>query len=219
MDTQDPARLSLVQAAADEARFFVYAYNATTLVTTAGLVLGIFFVVTAVALYLYYLVQEEKLKKKNWEYKGGNYRQDKSGGVYLGVVELLEQAWALYNIEGQDCRRSLVCEAHLPTASHVNFPVSETLKHLLGSQYLQSPHFHLLPESRDSPQQNTQVINTGHLYPDSQVTEDMLGEVDKGQAAVVRDLQLAAQYGRTVKNCLAYERYCPGQGLANISQN
>ncbi|KAK8725399.1 hypothetical protein OTU49_010843 [Cherax quadricarinatus] len=132
MDTQDPARLSLVQAAADEARFFVYAYNATTLVTTAGLVLGIFFVVTAVALYLYYLVQEEKLKKKNWEYKGGNYRQDKSGGVYLGVVELLEQAWALYNIEGQDCRRSLVCEAHLPTASHVNFPVSETLKHLLG---------------------------------------------------------------------------------------
>ncbi|KAK8725400.1 hypothetical protein OTU49_010843 [Cherax quadricarinatus] len=184
MDTQDPARLSLVQAAADEARFFVYAYNATTLVTTAGLVLGIFFVVTAVALYLYYLVQEEKLKKKNWEYKGGNYRQDKSGGVYLGVVELLEQAWALYNIEGQDCRRSLVCEAHLPTASHVNFPVSETLKHLLG-----------------------------------QVTEDMLGEVDKGQAAVVRDLQLAAQYGRTVKNCLAYERYCPGQGLANISQN
>ncbi|KAG7173970.1 putative DM4/DM12 family-like protein 26 [Homarus americanus] len=170
---EDLAKVSLVEEMADKARFFVYNYNATTLVTTAGLALGLFFIVTAIALYYYYYATTNR---HSYTYA--------TKSDFVNVLYLLEEAWALYDIREQECRRRVVCEAHLPDARYVNKPVSGILSELL-----------------------------------SQVTEDTLNNADQELAAAVRDLQLAAQYGRSVRSCQAYAKYCLTITLADVPHN
>nr|XP_045622942.1 uncharacterized protein LOC123773335 [Procambarus clarkii] len=174
----------MVEQMADEARFFVYSYNATTLVTTAGLAMGLFFIITAIALYYYYYVEVGLRRNEKYRRTGTSHGNDRTIDAYFDILDLLEKAWAIYAVESQDCRRRVVCEAHLPSASLINQPVAGVLTELFG-----------------------------------QVTEEMLGQMDEGDAASVRDLQLAAQYGRTVRSCQAYERHCPDQQLATLPQN
>ncbi|XP_071538000.1 uncharacterized protein [Panulirus ornatus] len=121
----------LVHQAADEARFFVYAYNATTLVTTAGLALGLFFIITAIALYYYYYSNTTNGRRsgREWEYTG-NQSYNTLGLVE--VLDLLEKAWAMYDVQEVECRRRLVCEAHLLPPDTVNKPMAGTLTHLLS---------------------------------------------------------------------------------------
>ena len=65
---------------ADAARFYVYAYNTTTLVTTAGLALGIFFIVTAIALYAYYYSGLDTAKRSDRSWERGGAKEGKEEG-------------------------------------------------------------------------------------------------------------------------------------------
>ncbi|XP_027239576.1 uncharacterized protein [Penaeus vannamei] len=121
---------SMMRSLADEARFFVYAYNTTTLVTTAGLALGIFFIITALVLYFYYYSTTTTGRAGGeWEYSGNDYSRYDYVADILGY---LEKAFIDYGVEQEECRRRLVCEAHLPNAHLVNKPVVDTLTHLVS---------------------------------------------------------------------------------------
>ncbi|XP_042891821.1 uncharacterized protein LOC122266251 [Penaeus japonicus] len=120
---------SMVRSLVDEARFFVYAYNTTTLVTTAGLALGIFFIVTALVLYFYYYSTTTGRAGGEWEYSGNDYSRYDYVADILGY---LEKAFIDYGVEQEECRRRLVCEAHLPSAHLTNKPVVDTLTHLVS---------------------------------------------------------------------------------------
>ncbi|XP_066968336.1 uncharacterized protein [Macrobrachium rosenbergii] len=112
----------------EKARFFVYAYNSTTLVTTAGLALGVFFISAAILLYIfYYSASTGRSSGGDWEYQGGKgrYRRD-----FTNALGLLERAWAIYGVEGPECRRRLICEAHLPNAPKMNGVVAGLLTEL-----------------------------------------------------------------------------------------
>ena len=62
----------------EEARYLVYFYNTTTLVTTGGLLLGIVFIFLALALYFYYYVSDGNSGRsdggsgRNWFTEDGN---------------------------------------------------------------------------------------------------------------------------------------------------
>ncbi|XP_047502659.1 uncharacterized protein LOC125048153 [Penaeus chinensis] len=119
----------MMRSLADEARFFVYAYNTTTLVTTAGLALGIFFVITALVLYFYYYSTTNGRAGGEWEYSGNG----RSSYDYVAdILGYLEKAFIDYGVEQEECRRRLMCEAHLPNAHLVNKPVVDTLTHLMS---------------------------------------------------------------------------------------
>ncbi|XP_037772577.1 uncharacterized protein LOC119568217 [Penaeus monodon] len=120
---------SMMRSLADEARFFVYAYNTTTLVTTAGLALGIFFIITALVLYFYYYSSTTGREGGQWEYSGNDYSRYDYVADILGY---LEKAFIDYGVEQEECRRRLVCEAHLPNAHLVNKPIVDTLTHLVS---------------------------------------------------------------------------------------
>ncbi|XP_050725588.1 uncharacterized protein LOC127003236 [Eriocheir sinensis] len=125
---------ALAAAAAERARFFVYAYNTSTLVTTAGLALGIFFLVTAIALYAYYYSTADEFKNKDrggWQRDEDNAIPDTSR-LAAGVLGLLEQAWAGYGVEEQACRRRVSCEASLWASQGVNMPSAVLLSGLIG---------------------------------------------------------------------------------------
>ncbi|XP_068243994.1 uncharacterized protein [Palaemon carinicauda] len=112
----------------ETARFFVYAYNSTTLVTTAGLALGVFFLSAAALLYIfYYSSSSGRSGGGDWEYTGGRSRHSRD---FTGVLGLLEKTWAIYGVEDPECRRRLICQAHLPNAHKINGVVSGLLTEL-----------------------------------------------------------------------------------------
>ncbi|CAL4168978.1 unnamed protein product, partial [Meganyctiphanes norvegica] len=59
MDGYEDETSSFARSLSEEARFLVYYYNSTTLVTTGALALGIGFVILSLAFYYFYYVSQD----------------------------------------------------------------------------------------------------------------------------------------------------------------
>ncbi|KAK4306378.1 hypothetical protein Pmani_021797 [Petrolisthes manimaculis] len=180
---EDP-EATLFTSLADDARFFVYSYNSSTLILTVGLTLGLFFVITALALYVFYFATNGRRRTdRSWEggegAKSDYDEDDPTLNLTSTVLDLLEKAWLAYGVKEEACRRRVACEAYMLAAIGVDKPEATILTQVLG-----------------------------------QVTEDDLTRVTSTRAEAVRDILHAANYGHEFKNCQHYATHCPFTSLA-----
>ncbi|CAL4110511.1 unnamed protein product, partial [Meganyctiphanes norvegica] len=61
---------------------------------------------------------------------GGNELED--GLDFVGILNLLEGAFARYGVNTHECRRRIVCEAHHGTLSQANQLAAAAFTHALG---------------------------------------------------------------------------------------